>query len=328
MKDIIPIFNASERLPNDAGTSNQPGVICLANESRFASRHYSQPLTSYITGWRDPNDIQATLDFAAPPVQVARRFEYKQSVNAEEFLSETDDLRGIGAAFKRVEFTGTTVNDKTYNKGLTLRIDHDETDEVPGWREQAVRRLTQRILRNELRRALTALTAVGTNTAKTWDTTALKDPDLDVLQDLNSGADSSGIRANRLLYSEDAWAKRMVAHRAQTTAGGFASSALTPESLAGLLGVSAIKISHERYQSGAATKTKIASGLVLEFFAMNDIGVDDPSHAKRFWTPTESGGMFRVYEQQVDSKFTDITVEHYSNVSVVTSTGLRRLTIS
>ena len=67
--------------------------------------------------------------------------------------------------------------------------------------------------------------------------------------------------------------------------------------------------------------------MVLQFFAQNDVSTDDPSHAKRFWSAVDGGGMFRVYEQQVNAKFTDITVEHYSNVIVTSTTGLRKITV-
>ena len=56
--------------------------------------------------------------------------------------------------------------------------------------------------------------------------------------------------------------------------------------------------------------------------------MDDPSNTKRFWTPVEGGGKYRVYEQPISSKLTDLTVEHYSNVVVTSSAGLRTLTIS
>ena len=36
----------------------------------------------------------------------------------------------------------------------------------------------------------------------------------------------------------------------------------------------------------------------------------------------------RVYEQQVSAKMIDLTVEHYSNVLVTSTVGLRTLTIS
>jgi hypothetical protein len=305
----------------------KPGQIGLANESRFASRYYQEPLTSYITGWRDPNNIEATLDFIAPPIQTGRNVEYKKAVNAEEFLSETDDVRAIGANFKRVEFTGTTAIVKTLNKGLTLRVDLDEVAEFPGWQEQAVRRLKQRLQRNELRRIITALAAAATNTAKTWDTTAGKDPDQDVLTDLIAGVDASGIRSNRLLYGDIAWNKRGVALRAQNLAGQATSSTMTPEQVAGFLGVDKIMISRERYQSAAATKSKVTPDIVLEFYAEDGQGIDDPSNSKRFWTACRGGGMFAVYLRE-DEKFADVTVEHYS-IGVIPSTlGLRKLTIS
>src|SRR5215471_6834255 len=106
-----------ERLERDNG-SILPGQICLANESRFNSAFFSEPLTTYAAGWRDPNNLEALLDFLAPPVQVGRRFEYKQADNSESFLSDTDDMRAIGADSKRVEYNGSTVQDKTCNKGL------------------------------------------------------------------------------------------------------------------------------------------------------------------------------------------------------------------
>jgi hypothetical protein len=42
----------------------------------------------------------------------------------------------------------------------------------------------------------------------------------------------------------------------------------------------------------------------------------------------ESGGKYRVYEQPIGSKMVDITVEHYSNVLVTSTIGLRKLSIS
>jgi hypothetical protein len=93
------------------------GQICLANEARFTSSYASEPLTNYATGWTDTNNIEKTLDFLFPPVQAPRRFEFKKADNTEAFLSETDDLRSIGADFKHVEYKGTTALNKTINKG-------------------------------------------------------------------------------------------------------------------------------------------------------------------------------------------------------------------
>ena len=55
---------------------------------------------------------------------------------------------------------------------------------------------------------------------------------------------------------------------------------------------------------------------------------DDATHAKRFWSAVEGGGKYRVYEQQVSSKIVDLTVEHYSNVLITSTVGLRKLSIT
>ena len=321
-----PYIQRSARLASDGPML--PGEICLANESRFNAAFFSDPLTNYATGWREPNNIEALLDFIAPPVQVGRRFEYKKAENNEAFLSDTDDARAIGADFKRVEYRGSSVNDKTLNRGLTLRVDLDTAGETPNWRELHTGRLLQRMLRSELRRAIDLLVNAATNTAKTWDTTAGKDPDQDILTEIIAAIDNSGVRPNRIVFGDLAWNKRLVSHRAQASAGGFASSTLTPEQLASFLGVDGVRVSRERYQSAAATKSKVVPDVVLLFYGQDGVTTDDPTHAKRFWSAVEGGGKFRVYEQQVSAKMVDITVEHYSNVLVTSSVGLRKLTIS
>jgi hypothetical protein len=312
----------------DRGDNNEPGRIYLANEARFTARRFSEGLTNYGVGWRDPNGIQDTLDFLFPPVQVPKRFEWKKLENAEAFYSETDDLRAIGADFKKVEHKSSSVNDKTLNKGLTVRCEYDEWDEIPGWKELHVALLKERLLRNELRRCYTASAAAATNTAKTWDTTAGKDPDQDVLTDLIAATDSSGVRPNAILIGEVAWNKRGLSHRAQVTAGGFASAQMTPEQVAGIYGVGqGVKISRERYATSLSAKAKVVADVVLEFFRDAMPSRDDMSNQKRFWTPCRGGGMIAVYVHEED-KWADITVEHYSKGVIAHTLGLRTLTIS
>ena len=324
---LLQAFAPAERLPLDNG-SNPAGQICLANEARFTSSYASEPLTNYATGWVDNNNIEKTLDFLFPPVQAPRRFEFKSADNSEAFLSEADDVRAIGADFKHVEDKGTTALSKTYNKGLTLRVDLDQVAGMPNWREMYTARLLQRVLRNELRRAVTAITGAATNTAKTWDTTNGKDPDMDVINEIASGTDASGVRPNRVMYGDGAWTKRLLSHRAQSTAGGYGSAGFNFAELASWFGVDRVMTSRERYQNSATTKTKVLSDMVILFYAEDGVTPDDPSNTKRFWTPVDGGGKYRVYEQPVSSKLVDLTVEHYSNVVVTSSTGLRTLTIS
>ncbi|ODU23698.1 MAG: hypothetical protein ABS95_03290 [Verrucomicrobia bacterium SCN 57-15] len=323
----ISAFTPEERLVRDNGAI-APGQVCLANESRFNSAFFSEPLTAYTTGWREPNNLEAMLDFIAPPVQVGRRFEFKKADNSEAFYSEVDDTRAIGADFKRVEYKGTSVNEKTLNKGLTMRLDLDIVGDMPNWREVYTSRLLQRLMRNELRRAITVMFATVGGTPKTWDTTAGKDPDQDILTELLAAVDESGVRPNRVVFGDVAWNKRLLAHRAQASAGGYASAALTPDELAGFLGVEGVRISRERYQSSTTAKSKIVPDNVLLFYGTEGVSIEDPTNAKRFWSAAEGGNKFRVYEQQVNGKMVDLTVEHYSNILVTSTVGLRKLVIS
>lgn len=323
MKKNLIQFEAP--LGRDDG-SQAVNVLCLANENRFTAGNYNEPLTTYAVGWREPTNILDTLNRVAPAVPVGRRFEFKSAVNAQEFLSETDDVRAIGSGFNRVSYSGTSVNQKTINKGLTVRLDRDEDLVNADSEKRAVARLLNRLLRNDLRRAVALLVAAATNTAKTWDTTAGKDPDQDVRADLITGGDARGFGSNTAVYGDTAWLKRSLSHRAQNTAGGIASSSLTPEGLASLLGLDNVIVSKERYQSSASAKSQIVSNLVIMYYASQMVDKDDPSNIKRFVTPTESGD-YRVYREEHD-KYVDISVEHYSNIVITSTLGIRTLTIS
>jgi len=318
---INPIF-PTMMLAVDDGLQ-APGVICAANESRFNAAHLSEPLTAFTVGWQDPENLRELLEFIAPPVLVGRRFEFKRAVNSEAFLSETDDLRAIGSAFKRVEYTGETVNEKTLNKGLTIRVDHDE--EVGSeWQERYVQLLLQRLLRNEVRRAITALDGADTNLAKVWDGTA--NPDSDARASLVLATNASGIRPNRALYGEGAWDLRADAYDTQNNAGAYRSAGLTPEELARKLFVDGVKVVSARYQSSSSAKSKILGDQVFLYYALDGQMKDEPSNIKRFVTPAEDG-LFRVFVED-HSKFTDITVEHYSNIVITSTLGIRKITVS
>ena len=322
MKTITNPFFLATPLAIDDGLQ-VPGIICAANESRFNAAHLSEPLTAFTVGWQDPEKLRELLDFIAPPVLVGRRFEYKKAVNSEAFLSETDDLRAIGSAFKRVEYTGDTVNEKTLNKGLTIRVDHDE--EVGSeWQERYVQLLLQRLLRNEVRRAITALDDADTNLAKVWDGTS--NPDSDVRNSLVLATNASGIRPNRALYGEGAWDLRSDAFDAQNNAGAFRLAGLTQDELARKLFIDGVKVMSARYQSSSSAKSRILGDQVFLFYALEGQMKDEPSNIKRFVTPAEDG-LFRVFVED-HSKFTDITVEHYSNVVITSSLGIRKITVS
>jgi hypothetical protein len=307
-----------ETIPHDTG-HNPRGVIHLANASRFNAANLSQPLTTFAVGWKDPN-LQATLDAVAPAVPVPKRFSFKKTTNAEAFLSETDDIRAVGAAFKRVEYTGTEVESRCLNKGLTVLLDKDEDlmDE-----EAVVGRLQTRILRSDLRRAFVALLAAATNDNKTWNSSA--DPDSDIARMMSDSGDTAGLEPNVVVIGASAWLKRFQSLSAQATSGGFRAS-LTPAQLADLLGLERIVISRERYQSGTSAKSQVLGAYVLAYLAMQGQGKDDPSAIKRFTTPASGGGQWAVFREEKNNGV-ELTVEHYSNL-VITGVGIRKLTIS
>jgi hypothetical protein len=334
MKNQTEFANDNLIVTRDKGSGYEPGQILFANDSRFLETYFSEPLTNFATGFRDPNNIEATLQFIAPAVTVGRRFEWKKADNAEEFLSEVvDDERAIGSDFKRVEYTASDVTDKTLNKGLTYIADLDNVNQNnPNWQNDKVGKLLRRLFRNELRRGITALSGSATNTALTWDTTDGKNPDQDLKTDLITATNASGIRPNRIIYGDTAFNKRSVSYEAQknyTAFGGVAN--LSPEQVAARLMVDKILISKERWQSGASTKSEIVSNLILGFFAQDGVDTEDPSHIKRFvsaFDTEQGGGLVRVYIQQISAKLVAITVEHYSKIVITFATGIRKWTIS
>lgn len=298
--------------------------MIASNESRLEAAHYSEALTAFTVGWRDPAGLDQLLDFVAPPVMVGRRFEYKSADNAEAFFSESDDARAIGATFKRVEYRGTSNDAKTLNRGLTLRVDHDEVS-GDDWRERYVQVLLQRLYRNELRRAIAALDEAAVASTPLWDHTS--NPDGDLRHALITAAQESGLRPNRILFGETAWDVRADAYEAQDNAGAASGATLKPEGLAQKLFVDGVRIASARYQSGPSSKTEIAGGAVYLFFGQQALAKDEPATLKRFITPTEDGRPFRVYVEET-AKYTDLTVEHYSHVIATSTLGVRKLNVS
>lgn len=313
-------------LLTDSGGVLPTNQFALANSSRFVESLFDEPLTTYAAGIIDTADLDGDLEFFAPMVPSPQRFTYKTTSNAQEFYSETDDVRGLGSAFKVVSYDGGEVEARTYNKGLTVVIDRDQM--TPGWEQRTVAKLIRRLKRNDLRRGLALLSAAATNTAKTWDTTAGKDPDADVMADLITGGDSSGIAPNRVGYGLTSWQKRGMAHRAQNSAGGTASAMLSESGLAAILGVDAVRVSKARYATSASAKAQIVANKVLMFNAMAGADLEDSSNIKRFVSPVEGGGYVRVYVQEIGPKLVAVTVEHYSNIAITSTLGIRQFTVS
>lgn len=316
--------------PADRGGSNDTDVIYGANESRFIESTFSEPLTAFAVGYQDPGKIQELLDFIAPVVPSTRRFEYSLAVNAEEFQAETsnDDVRAIGASFKRVEYTSKKANGQTFNKGLTIRVDMDNVEDLPNWEQIYTARIMRRLLRAEALRAYTTLAALATSTPLIWNGTAGLDPDQDIADLVIAYADSVGMNPNRVLYGIGAWNLRRKAHRAQNTSGGFASATMAIDEVATSVGVDDGFVSKERYSTSATAKSRMIPNSVLIFLAQASQSPEDPSNIKRFVSNTQGGTPFRVFKQVINAKLQDITVEHYSNILPTATLGVQAATIT
>lgn len=322
-RTLVPIYRGGEKAHERITEFNAD----LATESFF-----SVPLTDYAVGYNDTVDLDRELEFFAPEVLVNPRFEYAVHDHAESFLSDgDDDERPAKADFKDVEYTETKVNDATVNRGLQIRLDMDKIRGRSDWEEHYTAKLLLRIKRNSLRRAITMLSAAATNTAKTWDITAGKDPDMDVLQELLLGAVKSGVKANRVGYGDTAYTRRLLAHRAQDTNGGAASAGMALAEIAGFYGVEEVYRSLARYTSSATDKAEVLGNLVLMFHATSGLDTEDASNIKRFYSngdAEEGGGRYQVYSARISAKTHVIAVGHYERIAITSTLGIRKFTVS
>jgi hypothetical protein len=330
------VANAIRRIENarfdPVATHSDPHErVSEFNASLATETYFQQPLTDFAVGWRDA-ELDAELEFFAPEVPVSDRFEYAKADNAEEFLSDyLDDERPMKGDFKDVEYSETKVQARTYNRGLQITLDLDQLRGRSNWEEYYTQKLLRRIKRNALRRAIALLSAAATNTNKTWDTTAGKDPDQDVMSELVTAADLTGVKPNRVGYGDTSSAKRQLSHRAQNNAGGYASAALTEANLAAMLGVDSVLFSKSRYTSSATARTQAVGNLVLMFNAASGMDTEDASNIKRFvsnGSPEEGGGRFQVYSARLSAKRHVIAVGHYELIKITSDIGMRKFTVS
>lgn len=302
------------------------GKVTLANEGAMAASYLSQPLTDYATGWKsDDGRLEALLEFMAPGVRVAPRFEYKTANNADAFamVADNKDVRALFGEYALVKTLGDTVQSKTVNKGLTTVIEKDT--EMPGDRETKVAWLKRMLLKADCYRAYTALNGAATNASKTWGSDAT--PDVDLLAAIDAFGDAVGVDANRVLFGSTAWQKRVGAYAARASAN-FVPPA-TMQGLADFLGIDGCMKSTERYTNGSGKSKIVSSNLVLVFAGEANPSADDFSTLKRFWTPKAGGSEYVTYVDEVTNpELVKITVAHRSQIVVTASKGVQKLTIS
>lgn len=306
----------------------QHGVIVQLNADLITEGSYRETLTNYAVGYRVPG-VETHLEALAPAVQVSQRFDYKAHDNAEAFYSElSDDLRAPRADFKEVEYTSEEVTAKTANRGLMISVDADQVRDNPNWEQLYTARLIQRIRLNQLRRSINLLSAAATNTGKTWDGTAGKNPDGDVRDEIRTANTAAGVRPNRVAFGPTAWSLRQSSHEAQDNAGGYAAAGRDELALARYLSVEQVLICEARYATSASAKAEALSNLVLMYNALAGATVEDASNIKRFWSPCANGLEVMVHRWDVGPKKLCLAVEVNELMKITSTLGIRKFTIS
>ncbi len=323
----IPLLSLGNEAPVVRDSADlSPGTVALANETRFNAANYSESLTQFSGGYRDPENLLAAVDYIAPPIPVGRRFDWKKADKSNHFLTEVDDERAIGAGFKRVEYAGSEQTSKTKNRGLTYILDLDE-DGGAVTEESIVAMLQQRIIRNKYRRAMTALAGIAAGNAAVFS--AATQPDELIKAELATAQLDSGVFPNRGLIGLAAWNLRSAAYAASDKAGAFAGLSKKAAEVAGDLMLDDLRVDKALYQSSGNAKTRIVGSNFFGFLARDGLTKDDPSHLKQFYTPA-AGGRFRVFRKATGpaDKFVEITVEHYEQIIGTGTLGMARLNIT
>lgn len=303
-----------------------------ANETQFNQNYYSSELTQFANTSQGNEDVEKALNFAAPCTLVPRRYDYKRITENDTFYSESDDIRTAGSPFKRIDFNGDTIQSKTFNKGLTIRVD---TDDIAGgdWETRYVYALKRRLCCNEYRRTIRAfvetIKAAQKKTKKqivepeAW-TGEKAQPDADLRNAVLTARSDYGFSPNRLLFSEGAWYLRQDCYASQNNAGARIAAELSREALAEKLLVENVQLI-KQVHLGLQGK-ELEGDEIFAFYAQNGLLKDEPSAVKRFVTPFDDGHLFRVYVEP-HTKYTDITVEHYSNIVVTSATNILQIKV-
>lgn len=310
------------------------GQVRLANEAAVSNEFLSEALTQFSVGWKSPDgELEALLAaLTGEPVTVPKRFSFKKADNAKSFaaVENDEDVRAIGADFKRVSLPGTTVDAHTVSKGLTMRVDRDELNDDPEAEEKAVAYLRTVLLRGEIVRSFTGLSGAATGgnaVSKTWGTGAdAADADADVIAHLQVCANDSGLLPNTAYYGATAWQKRFTTLRASSNSTVAAGSLLTAEQVAAMMAIKRVHIVNERFQGASGKQTLLTNNLVLLFNAQRSGIKDDPSNIKRFVTPV-AGTAFAVFREE-HAAGVDVTVAHQSLIAITSSLGVGKITVS
>ncbi len=326
-------LSASEAFQiHEANDAFAPGRVLAYNASQFSSNNAHEFLTNYAVRYTDPlqDRLRAIREVIAPEVRSNNSafVEYAVYGFADALLAMDNPLdvrRAIGADYATLRNTAKTMTTQRLpDVGVAVEVDEDEELLDADWQQQKVAWLLGILDRTELRQAIALLVAGATNVNKTWDVTAGKDPDMDVLTEI----DAAVIKPNNLIYGPGAWTKRSLSLRAQNLAGQANSSTLTVEQLGGMLNAD-VMVPRNRYSTGAATASNIVGSIVMLFSSQPGMSRNDFSNLKTFVAPSRNGMARMVLVRQIGDKRWRIAVSTGKRLTALTSAiGLQTITVS
>lgn len=321
-----------------------PNRVLAFNASQFSVNNPSEFLTNYAVRYTDPYaDLLRSLREQMAPEVMSNNSAFVQYPTwsfTDAFLAMDNALdvrRGVGADFTTIgNITHNLATQKMPEIGLAVEVDEEEELLDSDWQQRKVAFLLGILDRTELRVAIALLIASATNVAKTWDTTAGKDPDMDVITEINAMM----IKPNNIWYGPGAATKRLLALRAQNLAGQAFSSTMTMEQLGGMFNAN-VQTPQPRYSSAASTTSAVFGSVVMLFTAMPGMSRDDFSNMKTFIAPARSiaastpsgsapSSRYRaVFVRQVGDKRWRIAVSTGKRLVALTSAiGLETITVS
>lgn len=314
-------FTLGQDLPHEG--------ITTANASLFVQAHFSEPLTTYATGWRDPANLDVLADFLAPVLPgTGERYEHITYPNAEAFLSDVngdDDLRAIGGDFKAVDYTQSKTERTVPNRGLRIVLDWDRIKNQPNWQEFYTGMLMQRIKRNAVRRKYALAIAAGTDVPLVWDAAGNADPDYDLANQVALSGDASGVTPNSALWGIGAQLLRLQTYGATNAAKAVAGRSLTVQQASAMAGLRGL-LDESRFQSGTGKSRIVGAKVVL--FTSAPTSTVDASNFKTAIANTQQGGRYAVYVRQLSVKQWEIVVECYETEFTASTLGVRVLSVS
>ena len=294
--------------PDDAF---EPGRVVAFDAAHFADAAPDEFLSHHAAGGPapDPASPDGLRRFLAPDVA-----SNKQGFVEYPLYHYADPPRAAGVDFPTLRHPSCQlVTQRIANRGLAVEVDEDAEPPDADWRPAKVAFLRGVLDRARLRRTVRLFVAGAVNVGKSWSAPGA-DPDMDIIDEL----ETQTLRASRVWYGPDAWARRARACPVERP----------PQDLAAEFTVEEVRVGPPRERPGPAVTEDDANSQVLLFCAADSLGRNDFSNLKTFVSPAGTGGRYAVYLRRVGVRRWRLGVECHETVAITSTMGLEVVTVS